>query len=73
MGKREYVIDGKTFTVPDMDIGLMERVRLDATNGVPIDKSVEKYTPEMLEYRRYFEAWLKTLPPNAIVDFPQLL
>jgi hypothetical protein len=51
----------------------MERVRLDVMNGVRIDKGTVKYTPEMEEYRRYFEAWRKTLPENAVVDFPALL
>lgn len=69
MGKKKYIVGDETFQLGDMDIDQMERVRLDAANGVPASKD---YTEEMLEYRRYFQAWMKTLPPEAIIDFPAL-
>jgi hypothetical protein len=68
-----YKVGNESFKVGDITVEQMQRVGLDVMNGVPEDQRTEKYTPEMEEYRRYFDAWRKTLPPNAVVDFPALL
>lgn len=66
-----YVVGNETFNLGPIDLEVEERINLDAALGIPPGKSME-YTPDMLEHRRYFEAWMKSLPPNAIIDFPQL-
>jgi hypothetical protein len=68
-----YKVGNESFAFDRIDSDSMERVGLDVMNGIPVDKSSAKYTDDMLEYRRYFEAWRATLPPGAVVDFPALL
>ncbi len=74
MSKTECKVRDKTYLLDDdLDIEEMQRVQLDAMNGVSTDKSSLTYTPELLEYRKYFEDWRTTLKPGEHVDFPSLL
>lgn len=74
MSKTECKVRDKPYLLDDdLEMEDMQRVRLDVMNGVSTDKSSLTYTPELLEYRKYFEAWSETLKPGEWVDFPSLL
>lgn len=77
MGKEDDEILARHLEVvrsraPMMELEQMERVGLDVTLNIPIEKSKMPYTPQMIEYREEFTEWYKKLPPGTHVDFPYL-